>query len=129
MRMAFILAGIGVAAWVWFKQQAEQNDREHTEKRGTYRPGSASGEGVRFGDAGADQGAEHSKGQVPRDAFTGEDLDVDRMIYQCQACRAWYHGDTVRSLNHDHHGRCVMCGESDLLRDRITEDRITAAKS
>jgi len=122
MRIEFVLAGLGLAAFAWFKKNAEQNKREETERRGTYRPGSASGDGVKFSDPSR-TGQDEAR---PRDAFTGEDLNAERMIYQCQGCRVWYHGDTVKSLARDHHGRCVMCGEAELVRDRLTEERLSS---
>ncbi len=123
MRIEFVLAGLGLVAFAWFKRNAAQAREQDAERRGTYRPGSASGDGVKFRDP-SQTGRDHER---PRDAFTGEDLNPERMIYQCQSCRAWYHGDTLKSLSRDHHGRCVMCGESDLLRDRVTEDRLASS--
>ncbi len=119
MRIELILAGLGLAAALWMNKK--HRDQRERDKRGTYRPGSARGDGVRFSDpdAGADK-----TGAASRDAFTGEDLDPDRAIYQCQNCRAWYHGDTLRSLQHDNAGRCISCSDVNIVRDRVTEERI-----
>jgi len=120
MRLEVVLAGLGLAAFAWLKKKAEESEQERTEERGTYRPGSSTGDGVRFNDVSGDG----DSGGPERDAFTGEDLDPSRAVYQCQGCRSWYHGDTLRTILHENQGQCVACKGVDIVRDRITEDRL-----
>jgi hypothetical protein len=93
--------------------------------RGTYRPRAR----WRFGtDAAppAKAGTVHivPRGQLAglRDAYSSAPLDADRPLARCGACQAFYHAESVQALRRDNHGRCAVCGSTDLGPVRIAEE-------
>jgi hypothetical protein len=94
--------------------------------RGTHRPRAR----WRFGTGDAPPPAQPGTGHsVPRaqlaglrDAYSSEPLDAARPLARCGACQALYHTESVQALRRENHGRCAVCGSTDLGPVRIADD-------
>jgi hypothetical protein len=57
-----------------------------------------------------------------RDAYSSEPVDAARALARCGGCQALYHMESVHALRRDNHGRCAVCGSTDLGPVRIADD-------
>lgn len=48
------------------------------------------------------------------DALTGEALDLNRKLYQCNKCKVFYHAENFEILKEINHSACVACGSTDI---------------
>lgn len=48
------------------------------------------------------------------DALTGEALDLNRQLYQCNKCKVFYHAENYEILKEINHSACVACGSTDI---------------
>lgn len=48
------------------------------------------------------------------DALTGEGLDLNRKLYQCNKCKVFYHVENYEILKEINHSACVACGSTDI---------------
>lgn len=49
-----------------------------------------------------------------RDALTSAELDLQRPIYRCGTCLAFYQAASVSALAESNRGRCVSCSGTDI---------------
>jgi hypothetical protein len=57
-----------------------------------------------------------------RDAYSSEPLDPGRPLARCGGCQALYHAESVQALRRENHGRCAVCGGTDLGPVRIADE-------
>ena len=57
-----------------------------------------------------------------RDAYSSAAIDPSRPLARCGACLALYHADSVLALRRENHGRCAVCGSTDIGPVRLAED-------
>lgn len=46
--------------------------------------------------------------------MTGEPLDLNRKLYQCNKCKVFYHAENYEILKEINHSACVSCGSTDI---------------
>ena len=49
-----------------------------------------------------------------QDALTGEKLNVNRKLFQCNKCKVFYHSDSYLILKNVNDSRCVACQSTDI---------------
>ncbi len=93
--------------------------------RGTYRPRAK----WRFGAGEAPPARPGTVHIVPRaqlaglrDAYSSEPIDAACALARCGACQALYHAESLQALRRDNHGRCAVCGSTDLGPVRVTDE-------
>ncbi len=57
-----------------------------------------------------------------RDAFSSAPIDASAPLARCGKCLAIYHETSRAALERENHGRCVVCGSSDLGRVSLVDD-------
>lgn len=94
--------------------------------RGTHRPRAKWRFGTEAGPPPARPGTVHivPRAQLAglRDAYSSEPLDDSRALARCGGCQAFYHAESLQALRRDNHGRCAVCGSTDLGPVRIAEE-------
>lgn len=94
--------------------------------RGTYRPRARWRFGAGEAPPPAKPGTVHivPRAQLAglRDAYSSAPLDPERSLARCGACQAIYHAESLQSLARENHGRCAVCGSTDLGPVRVADD-------
>jgi hypothetical protein len=93
---------------------------------GTHRPRARWRFGAESGPPPAPAGTVHivPRSQLAglRDAYSSAAIDPTRPLARCGACQALYHADSVLALRRENHGRCAVCGNTDIGPVRLAED-------
>jgi hypothetical protein len=122
MELLLVIGGIWIFIWVIRKVFGSSGDaarsntgfRPAPKAKDTYRPrpGGARRPDIRFGSVGGSAGSLPTEKALEglHDAFTGAPLNLRLGLYQCTACKVYYHTDSVTVLSEENASRCVACG-------------------
>lgn len=120
--IAFFLL-FGLAFWVAILATGTGTSRPRDPR--TYRPRGRWG-GDRDGASSASRGTMHvvkrSELDGLRDAYSSAPIDAAKPLLRCGGCQALYHVESVAALDRENHGRCTVCGGSDLAAVHVVGD-------
>ena len=62
------------------------------------------------------------------DALTGEQLDINRGLFQCNTCKVFYHADSYAFLKEMNHSACVSCQKTDIIQATLSSPTKISSK-
>jgi hypothetical protein len=120
-RLIAILVLFGLAFWIALLAGAAGGPRSRDPR--TYRPK------PRWGMPGGGDGGRgmahvmHRRDlEGLRDAYSSAPIDPAQPLLRCGGCQAMYHADSVAALDRQNHGRCSVCGGTDLAAVHVVAD-------
>jgi hypothetical protein len=122
-RLIPLLLVLAALLIVFVARQQAQTTRPRSDR--TYRP--RKNPGGRSGvpgwshadDEGSDRTVLRSELDGVRDAYSSAALDASKPLLRCAGCQAFYHRASADALGVHNHGRCVLCGSTDLRAVRV----------
>jgi hypothetical protein len=118
-----VIAAIVLAIWLlnkpWRSRRPSRPNLSPQERstttatpqaKNTYRPARPAGSSsIKFGEIGSGSTAAPRDLKGLHDAFTGEALNEKRGLYQCGACKVFYHTESFDLIRAENGSRCVAC--------------------
>lgn len=108
------------------RQAAARRQAETKSFRPT--PAKSSNKGIVFNTSSSDNSRKTTLAQTLdlsglNDAFTGAALDRSLGLYQCQACKVYYHSESFAILKEANNSQCVACSSTKIIDILGSTDR------